>query len=83
MVDIHIKARTGADGVLRLRVPTGLVETDVEGRLVMSPVSQGTEAVLAGTGEWPDGFFEATAGRWQGEFERGEPGEFDRRDWQE
>ena len=75
MVTIDIKARTGADGVLHIDVPTGLPETDIEGRLVMSPVSaQGTSLQVYGD-DWPDGFFESTAGRWHGELERGDQGE--------
>ena len=83
VVTIEIKAVTGVDGVLHLDVPTGLPETEIEGRLVVTPVAANLLDHKAFGKEWPKGFFEATAGRWHGELERGEQGAFDRRAWDE
>ena len=83
MVSINIRAHIGADGVLRLDIPTGLFETEVEGRLEMMPVVDASSHQEPNAAVWPDGFFEATAGCWQGALERGDQGEFDYRAWQE
>ena len=66
MVSIQVKAKVGPDGVLRLQVPTNFRDVEVDACLVLNP---STSIV------WPPGFFEATAGRWVGELERGRPGQ--------
>ena len=76
MVTIEIKARTGADGILHIDVPTGLPETDIEGHLVMAPVADIRQKSEPSGSAWPQGFFEATAGRWHGDLERGEQGDY-------
>ena len=82
-LSLCFRSTTGADGVLHIDVPTGFPETEIEGRLVMNPVSGESSNHEASGTSWPEGFFEATAGRWQGELERGEQGKFDQRDWPE
>ena len=68
MISVKTTARVGRDGTLTLAVPTPLRETDVEVMVVVQPVT------LPARG-WPPGFFEATAGAWQGEpLERGPQG---------
>ena len=83
MLTIQIRARTGTDGVLHIDVPTGLNETEMEGCLVMSPISRENLHRQTCGEAWPEGYFEATAGQWKGDLERGDQGAFDRRDWQE
>jgi hypothetical protein len=83
MVSVEIKARTGSDGVLHLDVPTGLPETEIKGRLVIDPVPNNVNSGERLGTEWPVGYFEATAGRWQGELARGEQGQLEVRDWNE
>ncbi len=55
MVTIPIKTRLEADGILNLRLPTGLPETDVEVVVVVQPVE--TRA-----NRWPGDFFQETYG---------------------
>ena len=70
MLSIKTTAPVGPDGTLTLAVPTPLRETDVEVMVVVHPVALPAER------GWPPSFFEATAGRWQGEpLKRGAQGE--------
>ncbi len=74
MVTIPVKTRLEADGVLNLRVPTGLPETDVEVVVVVQPVE-------AGASTWPEDFFQETYGAFADHpIERGSQGAFDDRE---
>jgi hypothetical protein len=55
MVTIPVKTHLEADGILNLRLPTGLPETDVEVLVVVQPVE--TRA-----NKWPEDFFQDTYG---------------------
>lgn len=55
MVTIPVKTHLEADGILNLRIPTGLPETDVEVLVVVQPVE--TRANI-----WPEDFFQKTYG---------------------
>ncbi len=82
MISVTTKAHVGPDGTLAVRVPTPLRETDVEVVLVVQslPAANGTAPAPEELG-WPTGFFEATAGAWQGEsLERGPQGEYEQRE---
>jgi hypothetical protein len=79
MQTIHVLERTGADGVLHVRIPLGRAEAEYEVVVVVQP------RVGAGKGTpeergWPPGFFEKTAGAWQGELERAPQGDFEDRE---
>ena len=75
MISVKTTAHVGPDGTLTLAVPTPLRETDVEVMVVVQPVTLPAER------GWPPGFFEATAGGWQGEpLERGPQGEHEVRE---
>lgn len=76
------KKHIGSDGTLLLEVPTDLreidvdVTLDVQPRPFLSPRQNGVPETLEELG-WPPGFFEATAGQWQGEpLERGSQVDF-------
>ncbi len=77
MISIQTKTHVGPDGTLTVQVPTTLRETDVDVMLVLQLVtSPNTEAL-----GWPPGFFEQTAGAWQGEpLERLPQGDYERRE---
>jgi len=61
MVSFSLKTRVKPDGELKVAIPTGLPETDVDVLLVIQPLPAGREG--DGTGKsWPDGFFEETDG---------------------
>ncbi len=73
MISVKTKAHIGLDGTLSVAVPTPLSETDVEVMLVLQPIPKERG--------WPPGFFEATAGAWQGEPLQREPqGEYEQRE---
>lgn len=55
MVTIPVKTRLEPDGVLNLRVPTGLPEVDVEVVVVVQPVDGHSKV-------WPEDFFNETYG---------------------
>jgi hypothetical protein len=60
-VSISVKSRVREDGVLRLDIPTGLSETDVEVLVVVQPSTGGKQQPENG-GTWPEDFFERTFG---------------------
>lgn len=62
MVSISVKTRVRPDGALRLEVPTGLPETDVEVLVMVQPVGAGKGPSPEATPSWPEGFFEETSG---------------------
>ena len=71
MVTIPLKTRLEADGILNLRVPTGLPETDVEVLVVVQPVQTTTSS-------WPKDFFQETYGAFADQpLERGSQGELE------
>jgi hypothetical protein len=72
---IQIRGKTGTDGVLHLSVPLGTPEAEFELMVVAQPT--GAETTDEG---WPPGFFEETAGAWQGELERAPQGEYEKRE---
>jgi hypothetical protein len=55
---IKVKAVTDRDGILKLEVPTGLLEHEVEVVLVVQP----TDAGAVDDNGWPIGFFDRTYG---------------------
>ncbi len=74
MVTIPVKTRLQADGILNLRVPTGLPEADVEVVIVVQPVETRAKT-------WPEDFFQETYGALgQHPIERENQGAFDDRE---
>jgi hypothetical protein len=69
-----LNTRVGADGVLQ--VPLGEAEANREVRVTIEPV---VSPPLQSGQKYLD-FLQATAGAWQGDFERPEQGEYERRD---
>lgn len=74
MTVLTFKSCVGADGVLRLEIPTEYQNTDLEVCTVLHALprihGESDEIALG----YPEGFFERTAGQWQGEFERPDQG---------
>ncbi len=96
MQTITLKERVGADGILRLNVPVEAKDRDVEVVVVIGPANGATNGqngeipfngAVKTTEEtdangWPIGFFERTAGAWQGDLERpAQPPEQERTSW--
>lgn len=80
MQTIKLDAHTGPDGTLRLDLPIGLADRDVEVIVVIQPRLIETRGKTPEELGWPSGFFERTAGAWQGDLVRGEQGAFEVRD---
>ena len=80
MQSIKIQSHVGSDGILKLEIPLGLTDADLEVLVVVQPLA----STIATTPEdlgWPPGFFEKTAGAWQGEpLLREDQGEYETRD---
>ncbi len=75
MTRIVVTSKVGHDGMLRLTLPVGAEGADQEVRVTVEPVhSPGMSA-----DEWRRAVL-ATAGRWQGEFERPPQGEYEERE---
>ena len=62
MQSITLHSRVGQDGILRLQIPVGMKDTEMEVVVIVQPVaSNGTIKTLDDLG-WPPGFFEKTFG---------------------
>lgn len=83
MTSVHLKAHVDKDGILKLRTSVeGISDQDVEVTLVIQPQPSNKQGVdLRKSSGWPQGFFEETAGAWQGEpLTRPPQGEFEARE---
>jgi len=79
MENYRLRAHVGQDGLLTLRVPTRLSETDVD---VLVTVSERGKEAQADLG-WPPGYFETTYGSFRdGPLVRSEQGQFEVREAQ-
>jgi hypothetical protein len=75
MTRIVVTSKVDRDGVLRLMLPVGAAGADQEVRVTVEPVGlPGTSAE-----EWRRAVL-ATAGQWQGEFERPPQGDYEERE---
>jgi len=72
---IVVKSRVDASGVLRLALPVGADEAGREVTVTVEPVSSPEVSAE----EWRRRILE-TAGKWQGELERPEQGEYEPRE---
>jgi hypothetical protein len=72
---IVVKSRVGSNGILQLTLPVGSAEAGQEVQITVEPVGPRTLS----TDEWRQRILE-TAGKWQGEFERPEQGEYEQRE---
>ncbi|HUT91870.1 MAG TPA: hypothetical protein VMY37_20415 [Thermoguttaceae bacterium] len=70
-----VKSTVSSDGVLHLTLPVGIEAANQEVQVTVEPVLP----VPASQEEW-QGLILSTAGRWQGEFERPEQGEYEQRE---
>lgn len=66
----------GADGVLNVSVPVGLNEANRTVQVTIEPATAQTNGA-ANYEAWLDGL----AGRWQGDFTRGDEGSFETREF--
>lgn len=66
MQAIHLYSQVGSDGILRLEVPVTATNSELDVLVIVQPRSAAQSNPLPPT-EWLPGFFEKTAGQWQGE----------------
>lgn len=71
---IVVKSRVGSNGILQLTLPVGAADADREVQITVEPVGP---PVLS-PDDWRQRILE-TAGKWQGELERPEQGEYEQR----
>jgi hypothetical protein len=72
---IIVKSRVGSNGILQLNLPMGAANAHQEVQITVEPV----EPPPLSPDEWRRRILE-TAGKWQGEFERPEQGEYEQRE---
>lgn len=56
---VQLHSHVGADGVLKIEVPVGVKDTDLDVLLIVSPADA---AARPTDGNWPPSFFENTFG---------------------
>jgi len=61
MQSLTMRTRVGKDGILRLRMPNGMKNRDLEVVLVVHPVDD-----VSPLNEWPANFFSEVIGGWEG-----------------
>ncbi|MFB2892675.1 MAG: hypothetical protein U7127_10915 [Phormidium sp.] len=79
---ILVHSHVGSDGILQLQVPTEFKDTDLKVTITIQSATPPQKKTPEELG-WTPGFFERTAGAWEGEpLKRGEQGEFEERLWE-
>lgn len=61
MQSIKLQSHVGSDGILKLEIPVGLTDADLEVLVVVQPLLVSSPATPEELG-WPPGFFEETFG---------------------
>jgi hypothetical protein len=75
MRSLHVRVHVDKEGQVTFRMPQEFTDQDVDLVVVFEPLK------LVEAEGWPPGFFERTAGAWQGEPLTREPqGEYEERD---
>ena len=64
---IKLRSHVGPDGILKLEVPVGVKNVDLDVVVNVAPVGDGRTTNTSEELGWPEGFFEETAGAWTGE----------------
>ena len=70
-----VRSTVSSDGILHLTLPVGLEEAEKEVEVTVEPVAPASMSQE----NWRKAIL-ATAGKWQGEFERPEQGEYEERE---
>jgi hypothetical protein len=72
---IVIKSKVGRNGILQLTLPIGPADANQDVQVTVEPLGKQPPTAE----EWRQ-FILATAGKWQGDFERPEQGEYEERE---
>ncbi len=62
MDSIKLRSHVGPDGILKLEVPVGITDSDLDVIVSVVPVGNGDSAKTPEELGWPPNFFEETAG---------------------
>jgi len=66
MQSVTLRSRVGRDGILKLEVPVGLADADIEVIVTIQPLNPPADKILEDRSPealgWPPGFFEKFAG---------------------
>lgn len=62
MQSITLHSHVGQDGILKLEVPVGLADVELEVTVIVQPVTSPSPARTPESRGWPSGFFEQFAG---------------------
>jgi hypothetical protein len=62
MHSVKLRSHVGPDGILKLEVPVGVTNTDLDVVVSVEPVGNGSPAKTPAELGWPPRFFEETAG---------------------
>jgi hypothetical protein len=79
MQTLQFRSQAGEDGILHLDIPSGIPHAEFEVVVVLQPRIREPQSRSTEDRGWPPGFFEETAGAWQGDFVR-DQGQFEERD---
>ncbi len=70
-----VKSTVSSDGILHLALPVGIEDANTEVQVTVEPVP----SAAMSQEEW-ERLVLSTAGRWEGEFQRPEQGDYERRE---
>lgn len=68
MQSITVQSHIGEDGILRLQIPVGIKDVDVQVTLALQETTINGAAKSSEDLAWPPGYLETAIGSWQGEF---------------
>ncbi len=77
MQSVKLHSHVGRDGILKLEVPVGLSEVDLEVVVIVHPIKKTPTARAAQRAGWSPDFFKRIAGAWKGELVREPQGEYE------
>jgi len=81
MQTITLHSHIDSDGFLHLKVPDILMNTDCKVTVMLQPITSDSKSKTPEELGWTPGFFERTAGAWQGEpLTRDAQGEYEQRE---
>lgn len=78
MKTLHFRSRSGADGLLKLTVPVGTPDSELDVVVVLSPVPLGGAGLTQA--EWSDAIARSAGSVADASFQRHEQGEYEKRD---
>lgn len=81
MQSIQLQSHIRSDGILKVDVPVGLADMDLEVMIIVQPIAPNSDQTIADGNGWPEGFFEQTFGSLADEaLVREEQGQLERRE---